>query len=389
LKWLWPDETALKDFPRQQVRDFLKHYEQALLLAEEASRRERCDWEMPPLTVQTMNRLPLEDVQGFRELANLLLLKSRLELAEGDFEKTLATLQVGLTLAQHVGKGETLIQGLVAMAIATTMLGRVEEMIQVPGCPNLYWALTALPSPLIDIRHPLCNELNTINRSFPQLRHLLRKPLSVEEVNQLADDFIRGLGPMGGPLADWSNRLGLAGLTLKHYPDARQHLLDRGRNREEVEAMPTLQVVLIDLVEQYDEVKDDFLKWLNLPSWQLWQEVQRQHRALTEKARRDNPLLALMLPLTKIVEVQLRLQLQIAGLRGAEALRLYGARHKGQPPEKWTDITEVPLPINPFTGQGLDLNYQFHAGKGVLEVLPPRNIPQLGRRYEWTKQENK
>ena len=31
----------------------------------------------------------------------------------------------------------------------------LEEMIQQPGCPNLYWALTDLPSPLVDLRKGL------------------------------------------------------------------------------------------------------------------------------------------------------------------------------------------------------------------------------------------
>jgi len=381
-KWLSPSDTPLKDFPRKEARELLKKFEMTLLLAEEASRRERCDWQMPPLTLQTLTQLPLDEIQGFRELAVLLSLRFRLELAEGNDEKALAPLQIGLTLAHHLGQGDTLIHNLVGIAIAAIMLGRVEEIIQTPNSPNLYWTLTALPRPVVDIRHAVGMELNSWYRSFPQLRQATQKPMSVEEINRLADDITRSLASIGGDLPAWSSRAALAATTIKLYPDARQYLLDHGRKRAEVEALPTLQVVVIYMVAQYDAIKDDYLKWLSLPSWQMWQELKQNERALTERARRDNPMIALLLPaLSKVAQAQLRLDQQIAGLRGAEALRLYAAEHKGQPPEKWPDIKEVPLPIDPFTGQGFEANYRLRDGKAVLEIMPLLNIGQLGRRY--------
>jgi hypothetical protein len=138
-------------------------------------------------------------------------------------------------------------------------------------------------------------------------------------------------------------------------------------------------------------VRDDYLKWLNLPSWQMWQGVHEVEQAwLKDNNRRQNPIIALLLPaLSKTVQAQLRLQFHLAGLRGAEALRLYAAGHNGRAPEKWSDIKEVPLPLNPFTGQGLDANYQFKDGQGTLEIVPLRGLPQLGRRYTLTNLENK
>ncbi len=381
-KWHSATDTPLKDLPRKEVRDFLKKYAVTLMLAEEASRREHCDWEMPPLTVQTLNLLPLDEIQSLRELALLLSLKCRLELAEGDYEKALAPLQIGLALAHHLGRGDTLIHNLVGVAIGAIMLGRVEEIVQTPGSPNLYWALTTLPRPLVDTRHAVTLELNSWHRSFPQLRQVMRQPLSVEEVNRLADDMIRGLAPFDKELPDWASRAGLAALTLKLYPDAKQYLLDQGRKRDQIEAMPTLQVVLIYLGSQYDAIRDDYLKWVSLPSWQMWHELKRNERALQERARRENPLIALLLPaLSKVAQAQLRVDQQVAGLRCAEALRQYAADHKGQPPEKWTDVKEVPLPIDPFTGQGFEASYRLEDGKAVLEIVPPMKVPSVGRRY--------
>ncbi len=37
------------------------------------------------------------------------------------------------------------------MAIASVAISGLEEMLEQPGCPNLFWALTTLPCPLISL----------------------------------------------------------------------------------------------------------------------------------------------------------------------------------------------------------------------------------------------
>ncbi len=102
-----------------------------------------------------------------------------------------------------------------------------------------------------------------------------------------------------------------------------------------------------------------------------------------ERAQRDNPLVGLLLPaVSKVIKAQLRLEWHIAGLRNAEALRMYAAGHNGQPPQKLADITEVPLPLDPFTGRDFEASYSLKNGKGTLELL--RTSVLMGRRYELT-----
>ncbi len=40
----------------------------------------------------------------------------------------------------------------VGISVVHLGLVRLEEMVQQPGCPNLYWALADLPCPLVDLR---------------------------------------------------------------------------------------------------------------------------------------------------------------------------------------------------------------------------------------------
>src|SRR5262245_44671713 len=53
-RWLSTADTPLKGFPAADVREFLAPYQAALRQADLAARRDRCDWELPPVTLQTV-----------------------------------------------------------------------------------------------------------------------------------------------------------------------------------------------------------------------------------------------------------------------------------------------------------------------------------------------
>jgi hypothetical protein len=380
-------EVKLADLPRKDVRAFLDRYKAALRLADQAARRSRCDWGREPLTIQSIHEgLPLDEIQGLRQLASLLQTRCRLELSEGRFDQAAYTLQTGFAMAQHLGGGDLVLEDLVAMAVGTIMLARVEEWVQVPGSPNLYWALTALPRPFIDVRHSVRSELGTLYRSFPALRELKKKTLGARQVEalvgQVFDSFSKVIGLEVPP---WMRRLGSAGLTAKYYPDAKRHLVAQGRPAKEVEAMPALQVVLLYYLDRYDRTGDDILKWLSVPPWQGMGPLEKIERQLRAEPTTGNhfPLELLVPAITKAYAAQVRTDRYFAGLRGAEALRLYAAAHGGKVPAKWADLTDVPLPTDPVTGKGLDAFYRVADGKAVLDVPPAYGLPpRLGRRFE-------
>ena len=62
---------------------------------------------------------------------------------------------------------------------------------------------------------------------------------------------------------------------------------------------------------------------------------------------------------------------------------MYAATHDGKAPEKLEDV-KLPLPLDPYTGQGFGKFYKVMAdGTAVFEVPPPPNMPpSLGRRFE-------
>src|SRR5262249_51798762 len=159
-------------------------------------------------------------------------------------------------------------EDLVGIAIASIMLARVEEWVQVPGSPNLYWPLTDLPRPFIDTRHSTRVELNTLYRSFPDVRELRKKKLTEAEAHRLGEKVLSPFACAEAEAPGWLRKRGTTALAVNHSPAAKKGLLASGRTAREVEAMPRLQVVAVYYLEEYDRARDEILQWLAVPAWQ-------------------------------------------------------------------------------------------------------------------------
>jgi hypothetical protein len=259
--------TPLRNFPRKDV-GWLQN-NRMLEQVELAARREYVDWGMTERIRRDGFELLLPDVQSLRQIATLLAVRARLEIADGRYDKAVYTLQTGLALARHIGDGVLLIQDLVGMAVAGQMFAQVEELIQRPGAPNLYWALTELPRPFFDIRKALQGEKVGMYASIPELRTLETTPLTLEQQQRLVQILGGGADALFyGKRPNWNNRLAGMFLTLHAYPEAKQALIAAGRKPEEVEALPTLQVELIRSLHQYKRLQDDVYKCASLPYWE-------------------------------------------------------------------------------------------------------------------------
>src|SRR5205807_2164290 len=99
----------------------------------------------------------------------LLALRARLEMAEGQYDRAVSTLQTGFHLARHVAEVPTTTTALIGLAIAELMLRQVEDLVQAPGARNLYWALADLPRPFISLRRPLQGEMMMASASLSRI----------------------------------------------------------------------------------------------------------------------------------------------------------------------------------------------------------------------------
>lgn len=398
-------QTPLKDLPRKERKPGpagagnLSWLERDPMLrqVDRASRREYVDWGMAERLRREGFGLLLPDIQGLRQIGTLLAVRARLEIAEGRYDKAVYTLQTGLALSRHVGDAVTLIQDLVGMAIARIMLAQLEELIQQPDAPNFYWALTELPRPFVDLRKALQGEKLGLYVANPELRSVETTRLTEEQQQTL----LQGLGGREEMLLivgkkpnrpNWSNRLMGTLLVLRAYPEAKQALIAQGRKPEKVEALPTLQVVLIHSLQQYRRLQDDLFKCRGLPYWKARLHFEQADERIRQGRRRleGMPFIYVIPAFQKVLASSGGTDRRIAALRCIEAVRLYAAAHDGKLPATLDTIKEVPVPIDPMTGKAF--TYRVTGERATLIAPPPpREMAHVGNSlyYELTLRRKK
>lgn len=380
-------------FSKDEVASTLKHFRQALDNVHDGARREHCDWELRirDLRGSSVVNVVLEDVQQARNLSRLLSLKARLEITDNKPGEALQTLQTGFALSRDLTQTPTLVNGLVGIASTGIMADEVERLIQQPGAPNLYWALTSLPQPFVDLRAALEQERALPQQLFPVLRDAETAQRTPAQWRALLDETIQQLQDIGGEQNQpaWQKRLATAALVAGTYPQAKKWLISQGRPADEVDNMPEAQVIVLHAFGAYRYAWDELFKWTFLPYWQAAPEFEKTEARLKEEGVFGGvevtvlPLANLLLPAVKqTVFAQARLERRLAELRYIEALRLHAAE-TGKFPASLDEIHGVPLPVDAVTGK--QFGYKLEGNVAVLEIpIPPGMSPSLGKRYELT-----
>jgi hypothetical protein len=355
----------LKELPAQELQDYGGA---ALKQADWAARLDRPDWQvLTRLKIDGVNLL-LPDLQQLRTLANALKVRFRAEVALGRFDDALVTAKTMFAISRHLGEHPTLIGNLVGIAIAAVALGPLEEMLEQPGCPNLYWALTNLSDPLVRLdvgaegeRTWLLADFRDLDDKAPMSPEKLKRLIAhLEKLLQISDE---GPNKRASILQSWLDaRTKDQGLV----DGARRRLVDSGLPEQRVRQFPAEQVFILDEKLAYEIRRDNIMKLMNLP---IWQSEERSSPADQEKAMAKG-LFPFEPAIAKVRRSQARLQQRIALLRHVEALRLYAAEHDGALPASLADIS-VPLPADPFTGH--PFRYEVAGQTAHLRGSPPRS----------------
>jgi hypothetical protein len=328
----------------------------ALREADASARLDTPDWHIL-LQLKTGGfGLLLPDLQQMRNLANALKERFRTEVALHRFDDAFRTAKTIFAMSRHLGEHPTLIGELVGIAIAYTAIEPLQEMLEQPGCPNLYWALTNLPDPLVSMRQGLAGERVLVASEFPDLNST--EPMSKEQIRKLIIHIEKALDKR-----DVRAYLDARVKDEARMSGARQRLVDAGFARERLLRFPAEQVILLDEMREAGERRDDAMKLMTLPAWQV------ESFSPEAKVKNWGGIFEGVVPaLHRVRRVQGRLEQRIALLRHVEALRLYAAEHDGKLPEKLSDIA-VPLPADPFTGKPFP--YHVEGVTAHLRGTPP------------------
>lgn len=371
----------LREIPLEEARKQLQLYGDILHEVELGARREACDWEFDRREEGISLLIP--DIQEMRSLSRIVVLRARLAVLEGKTDEALHWHQTGFAMARHIAQGPLLIQALVGIAAFNEMARSLEELIQAPGTPSLYWALVNLPRPFIDLSPAIEAERYVLERELPLLRQIETETWSLDQARQFSDDMLRVLagmtfvsilpsdakaGPRPPRLPDLPPRLGMAAAVMKVYPEARRTLLAEGRPAAEVEEMPAVQVAALYTLRAYQQLRDEVFKWANLP---YWQSSRGGDEAMRGSVRWANPLLLMFRQLLPAIQAarwaSVRSDRQLNAIECIEAIRLYAAAHDGALPPSLEAITEAPTPLDPATGKP----FEYKVGETTATLTAP------------------
>ncbi len=372
--WL---EMPLDKLPRDEVRAELAKQQSILDGLHAAARRDRCDWQLPLRETNPLE-MQMPELSIMREFARLLMVKARLEIAEGKFDQAVETLQSGYAMARHIAEAPLIINALVGMAVSNMMTGAVEDMISQPGSPNMYWALASLPSPIIGIGKAVSSEMNLLYLMIPELRDIDKIPSTPEHwrafMDRIGETCLRWMAQ--DARYKQKCRATIMALAALDYPSCKRALIAAGVSPEKVEAMPVAQVIATNMVAEYNQIRDDLFKWFALPYWQAEAGLDAVEKRLSDSRRQHGGLSAMsfasiLLPsLSASKAAEARAEQSIALVRTIEAIRLYAAAHDGRLPERLDEITAVPLPVNPITGRTFE--YQLKGDAAAVKSLGPK-----------------
>ena len=383
-QWDAVADVALDKLPREALHEHVAQFAGILRYVDLAARRDHCVWEIP-IREHGMETL-FPSLRRYRDIGRLLATKARLAMAEGRHDDAIRTIQTGFALARHISQGRSLIHALVAASIANLMVRQLETSSQMPGAPNLYWALTGLPRPFVDLRLGLGTERSVLYYTIPQLRTLGPAPLDAARVAALTDDLARLVAMIGSPdgnarsLADAKAQL--AGWVGKGLPQAKRALAEQGLSATQIDGMPAKQAVLLAALRSYERQRDNMFKWFNVPYWQAQAGLARADKDLKTPAAREasEPFHALLPSMARPYFIVARLDRRLAALRAVEAVRLYAAAHDGALPASLADIDDIPIPTDPVTGNSVP--YRRDGDTAVIDLpAPPGMTPDKGDRY--------
>ena len=321
----------LKELPAQELQDYGRF---ALSQADWAARLDNPDWQILLKLKADGIDLLLPDVQQIRALARALQVRFRAEIALGRFDDAIRTAKTMFAMSRHLGEHPTLIGNLVGIAIATMAIGPLEEMLEQPGCPNLYWALTNLPSPLIPLDKGMDGERVMHRVGVPRpgrQRPDERGP--AQEVHRAHGQAAR----IGEEPAKKARRAGVAGRADqgrgggRRRPPPPRRARPPGGAAAAVPGRPGdppgreagIRGALRRRHEDHEPSRSGRSK--------RWRPRSRRRRS-----RHCSPM-PWCRPCTGVRRAQGRLDQRIALLRHVEALRLYAAEHDGTLPAKLSD----------------------------------------------------
>ena len=359
LKFLSLDELAkeAKEYPMpEDVAD--------------AARMNKTDWQVEYFMKRDGFKTSFLNILPMRNLADVIILHARCQIAAHDYGGAIQTTSYLLSFAQTFDEHPTLFGAIMGLAIENRALAVVQELIAQPGCPNLYWALTDLPAPIISGRRAVNGE----KILFHELQNRIRESQTDEMIAAHMNEIFSNPFEPADQKLDFKKYVTDDDDRLKK---ARARLIESNFDSKQVAIWSATRVIAMDEFNTCTILREEHSKWFNTP----FAEAQAGIHAVEEEAKKsDSPFIKRCLTPTLNIKPGLtRSEQHIAAFRIIEAIRLYAHEHGELP--RALDKIKLPIPVDPVSGKAFE--YSGKDGVATLHgVNAIPNSPDSNRYYE-------
>ncbi len=309
----------------------------------------------------------LPDVQEARAMMRLLELKIKYQLKKKDFDGAIVSISDGIRLAEFVGHGETIIQKLVGISIASIMRECILETISTPGCPNLYWALASIPQPIVDMSESLLWEVRNVHRVLPMLEEARTANWTDDEAAKHWASLVADLGMLeGGNLGGQPSiqvSLAIAGATFVDV--AKERLSAAGEPADRLAKMPAMQIILLDAAVELRTIGDNVGKANLLPTSIAKPLLERENEKFQNWVQKNRAtsvgsvIAGLLFPaMLQAKHAETRMLMNHNRLMTLEAIRMHAAEHEGELPKSLEELSPVPAMPDPSSGKAFEYSIE-------------------------------
>jgi hypothetical protein len=356
-------------------KEFPGRLDQALGLVRESAARQ--GWAITPGgLLQGEQLMPQEELDAYRALTQCGVLRSRIAVAENRYNDAVKAIGSLYVLACRLNEAPQFLPALAGLDCRKELDDQVLELIQQPRAPNLYHALSELPPAWRAMATPVEYEMKTLLMAWPALRNPREKLATPEQWERSTAHVTELLPPHADDPRAKEKEIAAdffqADMLEKLGPEARAYLADEmDMAAGEVRRMPRTVAIGLYLRDLVLTRADQATTAWSLPYAQGMERLsQVSYGELFDSAPRL--LAVLMPPLRDAAHRAIAEDRRVAALMCVEALRMHAAE-TGQLPAKLEEITVVPVPDDPMSGE--PFAYSLQDGVATLRQSVPPEQP--------------
>ena len=360
------------ELPIEEVKKYLQLTEFQTAEIAAAHQLRSLDFSRNLRQVESPISILLPETQQMRGLARTQSLRCRVAIAELRYDDAVQILGQQFHLASHLGQEPILVSNLVAIAIAGTNWDDTLDFVEMPQAPNLFWAVSALPQPLVPMRDSFSFEREWMSLELKALKDVNEQMRPASYWPEFIDRILPQYNRLGAAMqTSFSlDRWELIYVIAAGYPCAKQYLIESEKmDAALVESYTTAQVFFLAQKKYSDSAFDNLFKWSYLDfdqrrSLDSFQRSDEQFQKNTSQVGWAAAPVGMLYPAIGQVEMaSARIELQIAMLQAIEGIRMYAALNDRKLPRKLADLP-YPVRNDPFSGE--PLTYEFFGDFATL-----------------------